>query len=234
MSTEQEKAFEKKIRSKEFLRRNEFLESVSGVVEFVSQNKPVAIGLGIALIGLVAFKPVLNWQKQKKSEAFSLAYDEASASLKKSKLYEDLLKNYSDLPAHQMARLKLVGEKLEANETEAALKLIDEGLAVADQGVFSSLLLLKKINILKSQNEFQAAYDALEAGRVKTLSTFQLHLDFMSGDLLMLMDQKDKARAVYEKIVKTPKPESLTDPNYDPQVVQQAKDKVLLLDLGVL
>ena len=147
------KALKKKFSSKEFLKTSDLHTSTGKVLAFVKANKNIVILVCLILVGLGVGIPGYRLYHTKRVEAFNQQLFVAAKGLKKADNYMQVIKDFSDLQAHQYARLKLVNHYIDNQDNESALKQIDEGLLQTKADIFSTVLVLKKINILKKDKD---------------------------------------------------------------------------------
>lgn len=225
-----------KISDKKFLKQNELAEALGRLWRFVknNRNRVVSFLSVIVLLALGVFG--LKLYRVHRIESLSEAFFLAKTSLKKETLYRDILTRYGDLPASQMARLNLAQYFVENQQTVEALKILNDGLKSADKTVFSTLVVLKSIDLLKTEKKYgEAAALALENEKM-VMDYFLPRLKLIQAGLFLLAGQKDKAKLGYQNL-STMLPTEVDDKNskdFDPAVVDEAKDQLLLMELGIL
>lgn len=232
-----DKQLAKKFHDKKFLKSNEFANLAAKLFNIVKENKfffilgiIVAIALSVSIYGL-------KYYHLKQVESFSQKFYLAQKSLKKESLYRGLINEYKDLPGSQFVRLKLIDDLLDHNQTQEAQKVIEQGLQNNDKDIFTTLLVLKNINILKEENKYQQAAEYAIKQENKVLSTYYGHYQLIVAELYLLSDNNGDARKIYEKIsafVPLKNSGQKIVNQFDPAVINQAKDKLFLMDMGVL
>lgn len=233
-----EKNLIKKFHDKHFLKKNEFADLVGHVLTFIKANKAFVIGCVVVVLIFGFGMPALRWYKAQRIERFNTQFFEAEKSLQKVASYEQLLRDYKSIPASQLARLKLVEALVEHNQSEDAVKVLDEGLKQGSQNnIFSTLLVLKRIDLLKAQSKYLEAADFATNHRNQIIKTYLSQYKLLQANLLLLAGKKDEARTFYQQLVaeadvsddgEKPKAPS------DSPAVRVAKEQLMLLDLGVL
>ncbi|MBU0505286.1 MAG: tetratricopeptide repeat protein [bacterium] len=232
-----DKKLRKMFSNKKFLRKNEFAVLTKNIVSFVKQNQKIVISLAVVVVFLGMAIPVANWYKLNKMEKFNKALFSAEKSLKKEELFQNILTNYSNLPASEIARLKLVDDLFSHQKEAEALKVIDEGLRGNGQTIFKTLLVLQQTNHLKEKNDFSLAASFIKQNEPKVLKTFLNQIRLLRGDLLLLAQNKEEARKTFETVARfseTDEKQQTSLVDFDSQAATTAKEKLLLMDLGVL
>jgi predicted negative regulator of RcsB-dependent stress response len=232
-----DKKLRKMFSNKKFLRKNEFAVLIKNAVTFAKQNQKIVIGLVVvvAIVGMTI--PAFNWYNLDKIEKFNKALFSAEKSIKKEELFQNILTNYSSLPASEIARLKLVDNLFSHQKENEALKTIDEGLVGSEQTIFKTLLVLQKTNYLKEKNDFSLAASFIKQSEPKIIKTFLNQIRLLRGDMLLLAQNKEEARKAFETIARfseTNETEKTSLVDFDSQAAKTAKEKLLLMDLGVL
>lgn len=234
-----EKELLKKFHDKNFLKKNEFAETVSKIVAFVKANQTlviVVVGLAVLLgVGL----PTLRWYQSHRVVQFNTQLFEAEKSLKKIDLYAELVKEYDSIPAVQYARLKLVENLVEHSQLDEAAAQLDEGIKKESKpGIFPTLLVLKRLDLLKNQNKYLEASDYAINHQNNILKAYLPQYRLFQANLMILAGKKEEARALYQKMIA--EAETLNEGDTTPvksdntAAVQEAKEQLMLLDLGVL
>lgn len=230
-----EKSLEKKLTDKKFLKSNDLVETTSKLVLWAQANKSIVIGLVlvIAMIGIAI--PVTRYYHAKKISTFNQKFYQATKGLKKEQSYRELLSEYKDLPASQLVRLELISNLLEHNSEEEAIKEIDAGLDETKRDVFQTILILKRVGILKKNKKFKDAADFIDQHDKQVIVPFLTRIRMIRADLLLLAGERDKARELYQQLAAFEGAGStgLTT-DFDPALANEAKDQVLLIDLGVI
>ncbi|MBF0104359.1 MAG: hypothetical protein HQM16_03420 [Deltaproteobacteria bacterium] len=227
----------KMFQDKKFLKSNEFAATVDKIYVFLKQNKQITLtALGIFLVLVLAI-PGFKWYRLKQIDAFNTKLYQAEKSLKKEALFREIIGNFKGLTASQYVRIRLINDLLDHDKKDEALKVVDEGLTQKGQNIFTTVMALKKIALLKQQGKFSEA--AAEAVRLenKILPTFLNRYKMITAELYLLNKDTGKARAVFEELgefagVGAEAKAGLED--FDPVLANQAKDMLLFLDLGVL
>ena len=215
---------------KQFLKRNEFVEMFKRVVAAMNANRNVvylAIALVFALIlGVVG----LRLYRMQTVKAFSSAWDQAASSSESEKAYMAILSKYGSLPASDLARLKV----LEGKDVAAATALLRDGLKDADTSIVSTVLVFKGADLLKADGQFDQSASWLGQYKAKVLNPLQGRLLLTQGDLFLLAGSKDKAKSVYQDLANRSVVTAEGEKPFDPQVIDEAKDKILMMELGAL
>lgn len=229
----------KKFSSKKFLKSNQLREMANQTLQFVKQNRGVVVVAVILLLAIAISIPSLRYYRLKRIESFNLKLYEAQKSLKKKDSYQELVQDYKDIPAHNLARLNLVDNFLDNQQREEAYQAIDQGLT-DEKDIFTTLLVLKKINLLKEDAKYQEAADFAMNATNHIIPSFMGRYKLIQADLLLLSDQKDMARKIYQELVQRnaqsedAEMENIPMSGRDQGVEAQAENQLLLLDLGVL
>ena len=117
------------------------------------------------------------------------------------------------------------------------MQVINEGLEQGDRNIFQTILILKQVNLLKEQGLFEEAAKFIAKHEKSAIKPFLGQLKIIQGDLLILANKKEEARKVYDFIARfsanTEGQKDAAD-DYDAAASKTAKEKLLLLDLGVL
>lgn len=219
---------------KEFLKKDEFAEAVKKSGSFFAQNKVFLMVLvGLVIAGFIT-KKVIDIRQKSYIKDFNTQLFEAEQSVKKQQDYNQILSQYKDIPASQIARLNLVDNFLSKENHAEALKTLDEGLNKHTKtDVFSTLLALKKVGILKSQKQYAEAVTFIKSSSTKIIDSFKPYYTLLQADLLALAGNNAEAKQIYQQLITTKPLESEKENNAIlNQVIQQAKQKVLLLNLS--
>ncbi|OVE80524.1 hypothetical protein BVY03_06085 [bacterium K02(2017)] len=233
-----DKKLEKLFKDKKFLRSNDFVLAFKKAVLFLKENKNITFGLVAVLLLIGTAIPGFNWYQEKQVLKFNQKLFEAQKSLKKEELYKDLLQNYKNMKSVQYVRLNLINNLLDHNETDKALSVINEGLQNTNKDIFTTLLVLKKIRILKEQKKYKEAAQIASNFHNKILDGFLNKFRMINADLFMLAGDKIAAKKIYQDLgdfagVGADSSENL-ESNFDPAITNKAKDILLLMELGVL
>lgn len=234
-----EKELLRKFHDKQFLKKNEFAEIVTQIVGFVKANKALVVVVVVLAILLGVGMPTLRWYQAHRIEIFNAKLFEAEKSLKKVDLYQELIKNYSSIPASQYARLMLVDSLVEHNQFDDAAKQLDQGIKKSGQpDIFSTLLVLKRLDLLKNQEKYLEASDYATNHQNNILKTYLSQYKLYQANLMVLAGKKDEARSLYEKIIAEAETKNEKIPEaterQNTEIVKTAKGQLMLLDLGVL
>lgn len=232
----------KKFHDKKFLKSSDFHEGVASVLESLKDNKLYFVFALIVGLALIVAVPSFKLYRMKRVQAFNEKLHDTENGLKKEEGYKQLIQEYQDLSAHQYARIKLVDYYLENQDMPKALTEIDNGLKEDGSDIFSTLLVLKRVNLFKKGNKYKEASDFASAHESKIMESFKYSYKMIQADLCLLADDKAKAREIYQALTLLAASEEIQqEPNekkvasdYDPQIVEKAKDQLFLLDLGVL
>ncbi len=230
-------ALEKKFTNKEFLKTNDYVGSVGKVAMLVRENKaPMLVGLVlIVLAGLSV--PTIKWYRANQTKAFGEEFYQAKKSLKKEDAFRQLIAKNPQLSASQMVRLELVDTLVGHDDIDAAIKVINEGIIAQKPDIFNTLLVVRGAGLLKAQNKFDEAASFAKTHQVDVLKTFVNHLKFLEADLLVNAGKQGEAKVIYQELttpagVGVDASGSLSD--FDPQIAAMAKEKILLIDMGLL
>lgn len=232
----------KKFHDKKFLKSSELHESVASLLRVLRDNKLYFVFALIVGLVLIVAVPSFKLYRMKRIQSFNEQLHATESGLKKEEGYKQLIQEYSDLAAHQYARIKLVDYYLENQDRTNALAQIDSGLKEGGGDIFSTLLVLRGINFYKKDGKYKEALEFALAQEAKIMASFKYSYKLIQADLCLLADDKPQAREIYQALTfLTANDEAQQEsnqekvlPDYDPQVVEKAKDKLLLLDLGVL
>lgn len=223
----------KKFHDKKFLKSSGLHEGIASVLTVLKENKSYFISALIVGLVLIIAIPSFKFYRMQRIQSFNEKLHSTENGLKKEEGYKQLIEEYQDLSAHQFARIKLIDHYLENQDMTKALAEIDSGLKEDRHDIFSTLLVLKKINLLKKDGKHKEALDFALAHEVKILDSFKNSFKLIQADLCLLTGDKQKAREIYQSLALLAAQEEIL-PDYDPVVVEKAKDQLLLLDLGVL
>lgn len=230
-----DKEMRKKFSDKKFLKSNEFVQAAGGLMGFFEENKVLVLVALIFLVFVGVAIPGLKWHRSRRVATFAEALYAAEHGLKKDEGYSKLLADFDHLPASVVARLKLVDHFLDHKDTAAALKSLDDGLTGVDQGILPTLLILKKIAILKGEEKYAEAAQFAEQQGDKVFTDFRENFQLAIAQLYLLSGDKIRARGIYEKLAGPSQGENQgAKKKVNPTVATEAMERLLLLDLGVL
>lgn len=236
---------------KQFLKRNDLADLMGGGAGFFSRYKLLLAFILVAVVVGFAVSSFVKAERLRKSEEFSARFYEAGKGLKKVSAYQDLIRDYRDVPATALARIRLADKLVDDKKIDEAIKILDEGLAEPHEpGLLSTLLVLKKAEICRSSGKFDKAIQVLDAGKGHWLAGFEDAVTLMKADTLLLAAKQEDARKLYEGLIlraeqleakqrekkETEKSAAKKNPGdeIDAEIVKRAKDQIYLLDLGVL
>lgn len=226
------------LRDKSFLKQGDLLDATSGVVNTLMDYKVPLIFLAILVLLILVGVPIYQHQRDSRAEEFSQKMYDTEKGLKKEADYNEVLSKYGTLPAVKLANLKLADYYVSNQDPGKALGILDQGLVGAKADVFGTLLVLKKMDILKSQNKLKEAYDFAVASGDKVLPTFKDKLRMLEAELLISTGNVTQAKTIYENLVNS---KAALEPgnngeqsDFDPEVTNQAKEKLMLINLGKL
>lgn len=232
-----QKALEKKFHDKDFLKQNEFANLMAKILFFLKKYRFAVLiffaGLVIAGISV----PVLNWRRLKQIDAFNARFYQAQKSLKKEEHLKLVMEEFARLPASHASRLELVNVLADHNKPQEALSTLKEGIESSESGIFATLMILKYLDLLKSQNQFKEAavfgHDHLK----KVIPSFQQDFKLLLAEFHLQADEKDKAQKIYEELSAN-SIEAAGEGNvlqmFDPRATDKAKERLLLMQLEVL
>lgn len=225
-----------KFSDKKFLKQNEFAEAMGRVWSFIKKNRNLVISFlsVITLLGLGIFG--LKLYHGHRIQLLSEASFAAKTSLKKEALYRAILARYSDIPASQMARLNLAEYLVENQKNAEAQKVLSEGLKGADKTIFSTLVVLKAVDLLKTEKKYGEAAALASENEKHVMDYFLPRLKLLRANLLLLAGKKEDAKSAYQNLSQVADIDvgDKKSKEFDPTVVDEAKDQLLLMELGVL
>lgn len=231
------KTLDKKLKDKEFLRRNDFLEAVTKVSPLVKEYKVPLIFLGVVILVLMVGLPVLNGLRSHEVEEFNAKFYQAQQEGGE-QVYQEILNEYSSWPASHLVRLNLADHYLNTKNYDKALEVVNEGINGAEENVLSTMLILKKIDILKEQGKLKEAAQIVDENMNKAIPTFRSRLKLLQADLYLHAGQNEKAKQTFQSIVDEGMDLNLEGEEtlsvFDPNVVEKAKEQLLLLEMGEL
>lgn len=237
---------------KVFLKQNDLAVIIGDGGGFFAKNKGLIIAL--VVLGVLGFAgySFMKAKKLRRSEDFSARFYEAGQGIKKVQGYTDLIRDFGDLPAVQLARLNLADKLADDKKIEEAIKVLDEGLAqTTETGLFSTLLVMKKVGVYREQGKYAEAIKALDEGKAKLYQEFEDGARLIRADLQVVAGLKDDARKSYEELIKkgedlaakaklqaeeSAKSGKKTDipERMNENILKRAKDQIYLMDLGIL
>jgi predicted negative regulator of RcsB-dependent stress response len=225
---------------KEFLKRNDFATAVGRGVGFFEQNVKFLMAIGLLVVAVVAGLYFLKTREEKRLEGFNARFYAAEKGLKKEVSYRALLQEFGDVPASALVRLALVGNLLDNQKPDEALKVLDEGLHVhLGADIFTTLLVVKKIDVLKGQGDFTAAAAFADQAASRVIDTYRDSLLFTRADLLLLAGQWDDAKALYQRLAVVEEggegeEKAQKKDRADPQLPHKAKGRLKLIEFGLI
>jgi len=224
----------KMITDRKFLKQNDFALVLKQGWQFCKDYKlPLSLVGVLILIFLVALPSYRIYQKNR-SEKLSMAFYLAQTVENKEKSYHNLLKTYSDLPAVRLVSLRLADHYFAKDQKENAFSVLEDGLKnFSEVDILSTLLVLRTVNFLKKENRFEEIAQRMGDFKTKVLLDFQAKFELLQANLLAATGKEDYAKAIYEALANQEVSSGL-DQSFDPFVVKEAKDQLLLLEMGVL
>lgn len=223
--------------NKQFLKRNEFADLVQTATHFLSEYKAPALLLLVALLSLIVGVPAYRYYRDNRVDALNRKFYEATKNLKKETAYEEILASFTGLPASKLAALKLAEHHISHDATDKALQILDKTLTDAQPDIMGTLLALKKIDVLRSQGKHKdaAAFAGGEAA-TKVLPEFRSRLKLIQAESALDASDRDTAKATYESLVNgiTALKDGAKEGDFDPESVNEAKERLLLMKLGKL
>lgn len=225
---------DKIITDKKFLKQNDLALLLKQGWQFCKDYKWPLSFVGILILIFLVAWPCYRLYQKNRAEDFSIAFYSAQTSDDKEKNYLDLLKNYSRLPSVRLVSLRLADHYFANNQQDKALSVLDDGLKnFSEIDILSTLLVLKTVNFLKKENRFEEIAHKMEGFKKKVLPNFRAKFELLQANLLAATGKNDQAKAVYESLANQ-NVQSESDQSFDPFVVKEAKDQLLLLEMGVL
>lgn len=235
MNQSEAKKWDEKITDKHFLKQNDFALVVNRGSDFMKQYRlPVAL-LSLLLLLLLVGVPAYRYYHDKQVQELNEKLYEAKKSLKKEQAYQDILKQYTAVPAANLASVELADYYLDHQEVTKAIEAIDTGLKHAAADIVGTVLVLKKFDILKAEKKFKEAAAFLAVSESQVLPTFVPRLRFLSAEALFDAGDKESAKKIYETLANaTQNVAKMGVSDYDADVVEDAKERLTLLNLGML
>lgn len=230
-----DKALEKKLTDKKFLKSNDLVTAATVVVNWCAKNRGLTMAFALVLVLLGLTIPGFNYYRQKQVLDFNAKLYQASKSLKKEQLYRELVAEYQSLPAAQLARIQLINNLLEHDDEAGAIKEIEAGLNSEARDIFQTVLILKRANIFKKNEQFLEASKFIADHEKQVIVTFINRMRMIRADLLLLSGERKGARELYQELAsfEGAGAQGLTT-DFDPALANEAKDQLLLIDLGVI
>lgn len=240
---------------KQFLRRNDFATLVGESGGFFSRYKTWLAVTVVAVVLGFAGTSFLKAERLRQNEEFSARFFEAGQGLKKVQNYQSLIRDYKEVPAVQLARLNLADKLAVDKKMDEALKTLDEGLAATKESdLFTTLLVFKKVALLRGQDKFAEALKALDGGAARLMPGMEDAATLLRADLTLQTGKKEDARQLYTSLIKksedfaakakekaekdaaSGKKSELpaSSESVDENILKQAKDQLYLLDVGLL
>lgn len=223
---------------KNFLKRNEFAEVVVQGKSFLETYKgPVILLVAVALLILLGI-PVFNYYRDSKTTEFSEKFYKAGKGLKKEEAFQSLARDFATLPAARLAHLELAEYHLSHGDVAKAHEAVDQGLAQKHNDVLTTLLVLKKIDLLRADKKSKEAASFAAASEARVLPTFKGRLKLLQAELLVAVGDHNAAKAVYDELSKAAVQDGAQPKegvaSYAPDVIEEAKEQLLLINLGLL
>lgn len=207
----------KKVSRKQLLKEpDEFLTFSSKLLNYVMAHKMAIIGVfsGV-LLALIIFSAVQYMGYRSENKAFALlgeawgryeaALDEKTPAEAYSEVkadFEALLDDYGGTQAGAMGRVTYANIAYEAGEADQAAALYDEALASFDGAPDLKNLILSGLGYAheerKAYKEAAAYFERIVAGESPVLKS---EAYFNLGRLYGLLDEPEKSRDAYEKIL---------------------------------
>lgn len=236
-----------KITDKHFLKQNDLAQALKDFSENIGDYKMPLFVVAALLLLLVVGLPTQRYLQQRQKDGFAQALYSveqmpvvsATETDQKIAAFKKMLGEYADFPGARLAQLKLAGFLATQKKNTEALGVVEEGLQLSgDADILSTLLALKKIGLLKAEGKFAEAAEALTGLEGQVITTLRDHLKLAKAELLLFAGKKDEAKTLYEQLsvvnIQTEgKPINLMDA-FDPTVSNQARDQLLLMELGQL
>lgn len=185
---------------------NEY-EQAQAVKKWLQENgSAIVLGLALAFGGIFGFKQWQGWQlnqKQRASAEFEvmsqlLADDQLDAAMAN---YQTLRDEFEDSPYASMAALQMARARLEADQPDLAITLLQ---FVADNGTPRAVSLVGRVRlarVLLDQGRTDEAMATLDAAGA--LDGFEAAYAEARGDILVAMGEQDEAIASYRKALDT-------------------------------
>ena len=226
------KKWDEKITDKHFLKQNDFAEAVSRSSDFMKQYKMPVLLLAFLLLVLLVGVPTYHYYHDTQVLTLNEKLFEAKKSLKKEQSYQDILQQYQSLPAAKLANIELASYYIDHQDSDKALTVLDAGLKNASADIMGTILVLKKFDVLKTQQKFKEAVDFLAASESKVLPTFVPRLRLLTAAAYLDAGNVESAKKILEALASATQVADKT--NYAADVVDEAKDQLTLLNLGLL
>lgn len=223
---------------KDFLKRNEFAEVVVQGKSFLETYKgPVLLLAAVVLVILLGI-PVFNYYRDSKTMEFSEKFYKAEKGLKKDEAFQALVRDFTNLPAARLAHLELAEYHLSHGDSGKAHEAVDQGLAQKHDDVLTTLLVLKKIDLLRADKKNKEAADFAAASGARVLPAFKGHLKLLQAELLIAAGERDVAKALYDELATAAVQDGIAPADglvgYTPDIIEEAKEQLLLIKLGLL
>lgn len=224
--------------NKDFLKRNEFAEVVVQGKSFIATYKgPVSFLVLVALFILLGI-PVFNYYRDSQTMAFSEKFYKAGKGLKKEDAFQSLVRDFSALPAARLAHLELAEYHLSHGDITKAHAAVDQGLAQKQNDVLTTLLVLKKIDLLRADKKTKEAASFAASSEARVLPAFKGRLKLLQAELLVAVGERDVAKGLYDQLSKAAVQDDTQTKDgivsYTPDVIEEAKEQLLLIKLGLL
>lgn len=236
-----------KFADKNFLKKNDLADALTGFFHEARHYKlPILAALLVLLILLIGI-PVHRFLDQRESDALAVelfqveelpATNQAEIAARIAG-FQALVKEYATVPAVRLAEVKFATFLLENNKTDEALSVVDAGLKLSSTpDILSTLLVLKKASLFKSQGKLTEAIQVLDASNHLLLASFADSTKLIKASWLLLTGKKEEARVLYEQLSTlslqgADKSVNLLE-SFDPTVSNRAREQLLLMELGQL
>lgn len=236
-----------KITDKHFLKQNDLAQVLKDFVANIGVYKMPLVVVAVLLLLVLIGVPTQRYLKQRQMDGFARALyaaeqmPGASQAEVEQKItaFNKVIAEHADFPAVRIARLNLAALLSSQKKNAEALTIVDEGLKASTKAdILSTLLVFKKVGLLKSEGKFAEAAMALTGVENQVIPTLKDQLKLLKAELLLLTGKKDEAKTLYEQlsvvnIQAEGKSLNLMDA-FDPTVSNQARDRLLLMDLEQL
>lgn len=236
-----------RITDKSFLKQNDLARVLGGFMFRLGDYKIPFLVACLVLVVLTVGVPVHRYLLQRDIEQLAQAFyvaEQLPASTEtevsaKIKSLGDVVARFAKLPAVRLTQLKLASLLLQHKQPDAALDVLNAGIALSlpEPDVLSTVLVIKKVSVLKGQGKFTDAIKVLDQNVSRVISTYVDNIRLLKADLLVQSGKKDEAKALYQELsvvnLKNDGKAGLLE-SFDPTVSTQARDRVLLLELGQL
>lgn len=223
---------------RDFLKRNEFAEVVVQGKSFIETYKgPVTLLLIVVAFILLGI-PIFNYYRDSKATEFSEKFYKAGKGLKKEEVFQSLSRDFATLPAARLAHLELAEYHLGHGDAAKAHEAVDQGLAQKYNDILSTLLVLKKIDLLRADKKMKEAASFAASSGERVLPAFKGRLKLLQAEILVALGDRDAAKGLYDELAKAtvqgdaPIKDGIV--SYTPDVIEEAKEQLVLINLGLL